>query len=236
MVVVNLEAAIQTPARIQNERAHKGCRIVSVALEGLRQQSDTWEEVGTCVVAGPVVHRIGPAQDYGMRGESDGNLGQGVFKTRALRGQGIHGGGSDAVSSVASQTVPAQRIDGDQHNRCAVDRVCSVTLREAGGTTEQAQENGRPDPRALSEPRHRRGSQGHYKFVGRPALGLRLTVALTSRDSPLIRNFRFQLCFAQNHTPVASCVNLRSPSPRWASATLRGAIIPFWRFPTRTVI
>src|SRR5439155_27054682 len=131
---------------------------------GLRQQSDTWEEVGTCIMAGPIVHRIGPGQDHGMRGESDGNLGQGVFKARALRSQSVHGGGSDAPSPITAQAVPAQRIDGDQQNRRATDRACRIALREAGGTTEKARENGRPDRQALWEPRRWGGPYEHDKF------------------------------------------------------------------------
>jgi len=137
-----------------------------------------------------------------MRGEGDGNLGQGVFKARALCGQGVHGRGSDAASPVAAQAVPAQRIDGDQQNRHSIERERRVSLREAGRTTEQARENCGTDRQTLWDARRRGGWYGHDKSIGRPTLGLRLILALTGRDSSLIRNLRFQLWSRKTIRPV----------------------------------
>ena len=116
VVVVEIESAIQSKARIEHRRADHGAGRISMFLEhgsqgGLARAQFVGGEI---VHAAP--HGVSSGKHHGVRGQRDRHRSVGALKARAVGGERVDVGSANLLVAVASEMVGAQRVDSDDHH------------------------------------------------------------------------------------------------------------------------
>ena len=116
VVVVEIESAIQSEARIEHRRADHGTGHISIFLEHGSQGGLAWAQFvgGKIVHAAP--HGISSGKHHGVRGQRDRHRSVGALEARTLGGERVDIGSANLLVAVAAEMVGTQRIDSDDHH------------------------------------------------------------------------------------------------------------------------
>jgi hypothetical protein len=113
-VVVEVEASVEPPHRVENEGADEGGGRVAVPPEDFGQRRWVRAQPSSRQVFDAVPHRVGAGQNGGVRGQSQRHLGNRPAENDTVAPQRVHARSQGGGASVGSQPVGAESVDGDQ--------------------------------------------------------------------------------------------------------------------------
>jgi hypothetical protein len=164
-VVVDVEAAVQTEARVQGERAHEPSRLPAAGLQQRGERGLGRGEAEPGVVAHAVLQRVTPGEQVRVRRQRHHVVGVGLLEAHASLRQAVDPGRLRALPPVAAEGVGTEGVDRDEQ-----DREAGVTAYRGAEDTEHDDDErpqGRRQHGELNEPEPpRRARPGRLDSLG----------------------------------------------------------------------
>ena len=138
-VVVDVEAAREAEARVEDEGADEGPRAPAGAAQDRRQRRRRLREAEAAVVAHAVRGRQPTREDVGVGRQRHDVVGARGLEPHAARGEAVDPRRARVLATVAAEGVGAQRVDRDeQHGEAGVALHGAGSVRQARAASAMA--------------------------------------------------------------------------------------------------